>query len=813
MADSDRRPPLRLRHRRRRLGRLRARQPAQRRPDGHGSRWSRPARSDRKLEIKIPAGVPEAVPHQVRLGPVHGVPARAEGPRAVLAARASTLGGSSSLNAQMWVRGAARRLRRVGRPRRRAGRTTTCCPTSSARRTGSAATTGDVYGTGGPLYIEELRDPNPLRAAFFEACAQDGFTRLDELNVPGIDGYAPTPVTQHRGRRWSAADGYLRPARKRAEPDGVRRRAQREGRGVRRARRAACASGWRKGRSPDADRRPRGARLRRRRPLPAPAAAVGHRRPRRCWRAAGITAHRRERVGRQGTAGPPVRPGHHVHPRARHPGRRREAGQPAQVPGPAPRHAHVQRRRGRALRPLGAELAHPDLEYIFAPVPFIEHGQDEPTGTASRSVWSCCSPKSSGTVTARSADPTVAPIIDAGYLTRAAGTSSVSSRGVQTGPATLRHQCPARPGDGAAMMPAPDADRPGRVRPQPAPRRCTTRPAPAGWARDDGVRRRRVVAGARGRRPARRRRVGDAADHPRAHARADGHDRREGGRADPLGLIGRSARRRRRRTTGRRPVTAAAAGGLRDVELLDERRVARRRRRPGSIELGGTCDASCATGCARRSSWCAVASSTKGRCELRAARSGAALAGALGCAGAATGSLVDGVAASRRRRPTGAEQVDHRADDAEHHQPRQRSAAPPASGLGSRSGLARQRTGTGTTGGTGGHRRPPAAARWCSTPRRPAGTARQEGRRRGGRPRPARPAGSVAARSLPRQGLRAPAVAVGRGRRRVQRGHRGQQLRPRRRQVGRDVRGAAEPGRHRLEHRARRSCAGRSATR
>ena len=26
------------------------------------------------------------------------------------------------------------------------------------------------------------------------------------------------------------------------------------------------------------------------------------------------------------------------------------------------------------------ELAHPDLEYIFAPVPFINHGQDEPTG-------------------------------------------------------------------------------------------------------------------------------------------------------------------------------------------------------------------------------------------------------------------------------------------------------------------------------------------------------------------------------------------------------------------------------------------------
>src|SRR5262249_20976283 len=72
-----------------------------------------------------------------------------------------------------------------------------------------------------PLWIEELRDPNPLTAVFLEACAQAGMKRLAELNEPDNTGYAPTPVTQHRGRRWSAAAAYLHPARRRQNLTGV----------------------------------------------------------------------------------------------------------------------------------------------------------------------------------------------------------------------------------------------------------------------------------------------------------------------------------------------------------------------------------------------------------------------------------------------------------------------------------------------------------------------------------------------------------------------------------------------------------------
>jgi choline dehydrogenase len=128
--------------------------------------------------------------------------------------RGKTLGGSSSINGQAWVRG--HRVDYDGWAQR--------CPGWSydevlpyfqraERRVGSNA--GGVYGTSGPLCISELRDPNPTTSAFLAACAELGLRRLGELNQPDNTGYTPTPVTQRRGWRHSAADAYLRPARRR----------------------------------------------------------------------------------------------------------------------------------------------------------------------------------------------------------------------------------------------------------------------------------------------------------------------------------------------------------------------------------------------------------------------------------------------------------------------------------------------------------------------------------------------------------------------------------------------------------------------
>ncbi|WP_343947569.1 GMC family oxidoreductase [Nonomuraea longicatena] len=123
--------------------------------------------------------------------------------------RGRVLGGSSSINAQMWVRGCRLDYDQWGVPGWSYDEVLPYFH-KAERRVGSNA--GGVYGTTGPLYISELRSPNVTTTAFLRACAELGLRRLAELNGPSNEGFCPTPVTQDRGRRWSSADAYLRPA-------------------------------------------------------------------------------------------------------------------------------------------------------------------------------------------------------------------------------------------------------------------------------------------------------------------------------------------------------------------------------------------------------------------------------------------------------------------------------------------------------------------------------------------------------------------------------------------------------------------------
>jgi choline dehydrogenase len=61
-------------------------------------------------------------------------------------------------------------------------------------------------------------------------------------------------------------------------------------------------------------------------------------------------------------------------------------------------------------------LAVPDLELVFAPVPFIQHGLVEPPGHGVTVGLVLLQPESRGTVFIRAADAKVAPVIDPGYL-------------------------------------------------------------------------------------------------------------------------------------------------------------------------------------------------------------------------------------------------------------------------------------------------------------------------------------------------------------------------------------------------------------
>jgi choline dehydrogenase len=68
------------------------------------------------------------------------------------------------------------------------------------------------HGTGGPLRVEDLRYRHEATTAWVEAALAAGLPPNDDFNGRVQDGVGAYQVTQRDGRRWSTADAYLRPA-------------------------------------------------------------------------------------------------------------------------------------------------------------------------------------------------------------------------------------------------------------------------------------------------------------------------------------------------------------------------------------------------------------------------------------------------------------------------------------------------------------------------------------------------------------------------------------------------------------------------
>ncbi|PZS16736.1 MAG: choline dehydrogenase [Pseudonocardiales bacterium] len=365
---------------------------------------------DRTLGIKIPAAFPKLF-HTAYDWDLFTAKQQELAGRELYWPRGKTLGGSSSINAQMWVRGAQADYDTWGD-----GWTyDEVLPYFHRAERRDGSNSEHTYGTDGPLWIEELRSPNPLRAAFFGACAEAGMQRLPELNDPSIDGYGPTPVNQHRGRRWSAADGYLKPVRHRRNLTVLTGAS---------ARRVAFNG-----------KRAQGVLY----SFGAGAIAEAHA-TREVIVSAG-SVHSPHLLQLSGIGDRDVLRDADVDPLIELP----EVGRNLQdhlstavimhSPDPvtlvdAEKRTELVKfltlRRGMLTSNVAEgvafgrshpSLAVPDLEFIFAPVPFIDHGQVKPAGHGITVGVVLLQPESRGSVTVRSADPSVAPQIDPGYLT------------------------------------------------------------------------------------------------------------------------------------------------------------------------------------------------------------------------------------------------------------------------------------------------------------------------------------------------------------------------------------------------------------
>ncbi len=70
-------------------------------------------------------------------------------------------------------------------------------------------------GTDGPLHVTRGTRANPLFHAFVEAGKQAGYEMTDDYNGEKQEGFGPMEQTVWKGKRWSAANAYLKPALKR----------------------------------------------------------------------------------------------------------------------------------------------------------------------------------------------------------------------------------------------------------------------------------------------------------------------------------------------------------------------------------------------------------------------------------------------------------------------------------------------------------------------------------------------------------------------------------------------------------------------
>ena len=131
--------------------------------------------------------------------------------RRVYLPRGRTLGGSSSINAMIYVRGNPLDYDSWNAP----GWTWDDLFPYFLRAEDNERGASEWHGTGGPLSVSEGRSRNPMMQAWIEAAMQAGLPHNDDFNGPAQDGVGSYQLTQRGGMRCSTAVAYLHPATER----------------------------------------------------------------------------------------------------------------------------------------------------------------------------------------------------------------------------------------------------------------------------------------------------------------------------------------------------------------------------------------------------------------------------------------------------------------------------------------------------------------------------------------------------------------------------------------------------------------------
>jgi len=146
------------------------------------------------------------------------------GGRRMATPRGKVVGGSSSINGMIYVRGHAMDYDHWEEAGAQGWAYADVLPYFKRMENWESGGQGgdpDWRGQDGPLHVTRGPRKNPLFDVFVEAGRQAGYNVTGDYNGEAQEGFGPFDMTVHKGERWSAAKAYLRPALKRPNCDLV----------------------------------------------------------------------------------------------------------------------------------------------------------------------------------------------------------------------------------------------------------------------------------------------------------------------------------------------------------------------------------------------------------------------------------------------------------------------------------------------------------------------------------------------------------------------------------------------------------------
>ncbi len=169
---------------------------------------------DRSPNIKIPAAFGKQFHDRKLDWDYETEPEPGCAGRRLYVPRGKSLGGSSSMNAMLYVRGRPLDYDLWIKAGAEGWGWNDVLP-YFLRAEHNERGESEFHATGGPLNVADQRSPRALAQELIAASEAAGIPYTPDCNGPEQDGVSMFQVTQRNGRRWSSADGYLRPALKR----------------------------------------------------------------------------------------------------------------------------------------------------------------------------------------------------------------------------------------------------------------------------------------------------------------------------------------------------------------------------------------------------------------------------------------------------------------------------------------------------------------------------------------------------------------------------------------------------------------------